>query len=138
VRGLLGDEVELTDSGWLKVDPVTGATSVEWLFAAGDATTGPWSVVGAIGDGEKAAVGIDQSLTGSKHAFWRQYHEVQTDYDPDADPVEYPRSKMPEIPVDRRRNNFDEVEQSWNESTAIRQAKRCLRCDFGKCLSVAE
>ncbi len=137
-RGLLGDAVELTESGWLKVDPVTGATSVEWLFAAGDATTGPWSVVGAIGDGEKAAVGMDQSLTGAKHAFWRQYHEVQTDYDPDADPVEYPRSKMPEMPVERRRNNFDEVEQSWNESTAVRQAKRCLRCDYGKCLSVAE
>jgi len=137
-RGLLGGEVALTESGWLKADPVTGATSLEWLFAAGDAVTGPWSVVGAIGDGEKAAVGMDQALTGAKHAFWRQYHEVQTDYDPDADPVEYPRTKMPEMPVERRRNNFDEVEQSWNESTAVRQAKRCLRCDYGKCLSVAE
>jgi NADH-quinone oxidoreductase subunit F len=137
-KGLLGDDVELTESGWVKADPVTGATSVDGLFTAGDAATGPWSVVGAIGDGERAAVGMDLFLTGEKHAFWRGYKEVQTNYDPDADPVEYPRAKMPEVPVDRRRNNFDEVEQSWNESTAIRQAKRCLRCDFGKCLSVAE
>lgn len=135
---LLGGDVELTDSGWVKTDPVTGQTSCEWLFAAGDAATGPWSVVGAIGAGEQAAVGIDAFLTGAKHAFWRAYHEVPTSYDPDLDPAMYPRSKMPEIPVDRRSNNFDEVEQSWNESTAVRQSKRCLRCDYGKCLSGAE
>jgi hypothetical protein len=23
-------------------------------------------------------------------------------------------------------------EQSWNEATAVRQAARCLRCDYGK------
>ena len=28
--------------------------------------------------------------------------------------------------------NFAEVEQPWNEGTAVRQAKRCLRCDYGK------
>ena len=42
------------------------------------------------------------------------------------------REKLPLISVDRRRNNFDEVEQPWNESNAVRQAKRCLRCDYGK------
>jgi NADH-quinone oxidoreductase subunit F len=135
---LLGGDVALTESGWVKADPVTGKTSVDWLFAAGDAVAGPWSVVGAISAGEQAAVGMDQFLTGSRHAFWRQYQEVQTNYDPDADPAMYPRTKMPEMPVERRRNNFDEVEQSWNESTAVRQAKRCLRCDYGKCLEHAE
>jgi NADH-quinone oxidoreductase subunit F len=39
---------------------------------------------------------------------------------------------MPLIGADRRKNNFDEVEQSWTESVSVRQAKRCLRCDFGK------
>ncbi len=131
----LDTDVELTESGWIKADPVTGQTSQSWLFAAGDAVAGPWSVVGAIGAGERAAVGMDQFLTGDTHAFWRDYKEVPTRFDPDADPVEYPRAGMAHIPVDRRRNNFDEVEQSWNESTAIRQAKRCLRCDYGKTLS---
>ncbi len=135
---LLGGEVALTESGWVKAEPVTGQTSVDWVFAAGDAVAGPWSVVGAISAGEQAAVGMDRFLTGSRHAFWRQYQEVQTNYDPDADPAMYPRTKMPEMPVERRRNNFDEVEQSWNESTAVRQAKRCLRCDYGKCLEHAE
>ncbi len=135
---LLGAGIGLSESGWIKTNPVTMQTGTDWVFAAGDAVAGPWSVVGAIAAGEQAAVGIDQFLSGAKHAFWREYHEVQTDYDPDVDPVMYPRSKMPEIPVDRRRNNFDEVEMSWNESTAVRQANRCLRCDFGKCLEHAE
>lgn len=137
-RELVGDDVELNTSGWVKADPVTAQTSVAGLFAAGDAVAGPWSVVGAIGAGENAAVAMDCYLTGDKHAFWREHHEVPSAFDPDADPVMYPRTRMPEMPVDRRRNNFDEVEQSWNEGTAIRQAKRCLRCDYGKNLAQVE
>jgi NADH-quinone oxidoreductase subunit F len=134
---LLGDAVALTSDGWVDADPVTGATNLGWLFAAGDAVDGPSSVVAAIGAGERAAVGIDAALTGEVHAFWRGYQEVQTDYDPDAEPVPYPRERIPTISVDRRKSNFDEVEQAWNESTAVRQAKRCLRCDYGKCFEHA-
>ena len=89
-------------------------------------------MVEAIAAGERAAVGIDAMMTGEKHAFWRAYQEIKTDYNPDADPVPYPREKMHLMSVERRRNNFDEVEQSWNEAVAVRQAKRCLRCDYGK------
>jgi NADH-quinone oxidoreductase subunit F len=132
-RGLLASlEVELTDNSWVKADPVTGRTSVPWLFAGGDAVSGPSSVVEAIGAGERAAVGIDAALTGQAHAFWRAYPDVVTDYDSEADPVPYPREDLNLINLARRQNNFDEVEQPWNEVTARRQARRCLRCDYGK------
>jgi NADH-quinone oxidoreductase subunit F len=36
------------------------------------------------------------------------------------------------LAINRRVCNFDEVELSWTENETIRQAKRCLRCDFGK------
>lgn len=126
-------DVELTEDGWIKADEVSGVTSEPWLYAGGDAAIGPASVVDAIGAGERAAVGIDQMLSGERHAPWRIYREVQTNYDPDSDPVIYPRERVNMISVDRRRNNFDEVEQPWNESAAVRQAQRCLRCDYGKC-----
>ena len=126
-------ELDLNDSGWIQADPVTGETSMDGVFAGGDSVTGPMSVVSAIADGERAAVGIDTFLTGGKHAFWRTEQENNTDYDPDADPVPYPREALRMMQVDKRRNNFDEVEQAWNETEAIRQAKRCLRCDYGKC-----
>ena len=57
---------------------------------------------------------------------------MPTDYNPDADPVPYPREEPSRIALERRKNNFDEVEQAWNETTARRQARRCLRCDYGK------
>ena len=133
---LAPQEIELTSDGWIKVDPVTGKTSVPWLFAGGDAASGPSSVVAAIAAGERAAVGIDAMLTGATHAFWRTYPDVVTDYDPDADPVPYPREEQNLIGLARRRNNFDEVEQPWNEAKARRQARRCLRCDYGKTGSV--
>ncbi|HCF93501.1 MAG TPA: hydrogenase, partial [Verrucomicrobia bacterium] len=125
-------EIQRNDSGWIKADPVTGQTSLDWLFSGGDCVDGPSSVVAAIGAGERAAVGIDALLSGEEHAFWRTYTEVTTDYDPDADPVPYPREPIRMLPVERRRTNFDEVELPWNESTAVRQSRRCLRCDFGK------
>ena len=57
---------------------------------------------------------------------------MDTFFDPDADPVAYPREKMPLIAVERRRRTVDEVELPWDETTAVRQARRCLRCDYGK------
>ncbi|POR03931.1 hydrogenase [Alkalispirochaeta sphaeroplastigenens] len=133
VEPLLGGlEVELTDQGFLKADPSTGQTSVPWLFAGGDAASGPASVVWAIAAGERAARGMDILLTGEDHAFWREEHAPDTTFDPDADPVEYPREPVATIPVERRRGSFDEVELPWNELVALRQCQRCLRCDYGK------
>jgi NADH-quinone oxidoreductase subunit F len=43
-----------------------------------------------------------------------------------------PRQKVSLLSSDRRKHNFDEVEQVWVENEAVRQAKRCLRCDYGK------
>ena len=117
-------------NGYVATDAVTKQTSVEWVFAGGDVATGPASVIHAVADGEKAAVGIDQYLTGRNNAFWREEKKIDTFFDPDADPVSYDREKQPLIPVERRRCNFDEVEQVWDEATAMRQAKRCLRCDY--------
>jgi len=123
--------LEVGHDGFIQADPVTGRTSASWVFAGGDAVSGPSSVVEAIAAGERAAVGIDRMLTGEEHAFWRVEHEVDTAFDPDAEPVSYPRESPTTIPVERRRHNFAEVECSWCEAVALRQAKRCLRCDYG-------
>jgi len=125
-------DIHMGENRFIKSHPLNGQTSVDWIFAGGDAATGPVSVVSAIAEGEKAAVGIDEFFTGEKHAFWRDDKLVETSFDPDADPVPYPRDKLPVIEVDRRKNNFEEVERSWCESVAIRQCERCLRCDYGK------
>jgi NADH-quinone oxidoreductase subunit F len=116
----------------LEISPVNGQTSEKWIFAGGDMISGPASVVEAVAAGERAAAGIDAYLSGRNHAFWRQTKEIDTSFAPDAEPTDTPREKLNLIPLDRRRYNFDEVEQPWREAVAVRQAKRCLRCDYGK------
>jgi NADH-quinone oxidoreductase subunit F len=130
---LNGTDLRLNKRQYIDTNPMTCQTSVPWIFAGGDASTGPSSVAEAVGQGEKAAIGMDQFLTGSAHAFWREEKQVDTFFDPEADPVLVPRAKMRMIPVAKRRCNFAEVELTWEESTAVREAKRCLRCDFKEC-----
>jgi NADH-quinone oxidoreductase subunit F len=126
-----GISLDLMSKSQIKCDPRTGQTSVPWVFTGGDAATGPSSVIEAVGAGERAAVGIDEMLTGKLHAFWREEKVNDTYFDPDAEPAKYPRTQMVMLPAERRMHNFDEVELVWPENEAIRQARRCLRCDYG-------
>ncbi len=125
-----GVDLKMTSSGFVWADALTGQTSVEWIFAGGDAAVGPSSVAEAVGAGERAAVSIDKYLTGEEHAFWRETTLVDTEFDVDADPKEYGRAGMKLIPVGKRKHNFNEVELPLTESAAVREACRCLRCDY--------
>jgi len=127
-----GITLETTTSKTIAVNRANGQTSAAWVFSGGDAASGPSSVVEAIAAGERAAVGIDSFLTGETHAFWRREAVIQTAFDPDDDPAPHAREKQPVLPLEKRTNNFSEVEQCWTEDVTICQAKRCLRCDFGK------
>lgn len=133
IQNLTGDiQLMLNDKRFISADPVSGATSIPKVFAGGDCTDGPSSVVEAIAAGERAAVGIDSMLTGENHAFWRYEKVTETAFDPDAEISDEKRAPVRQIPVERRRNNFEEVELPWAETVAMAQAHRCLRCDYGK------
>jgi NADH-quinone oxidoreductase subunit F len=122
--------LKLNDRGYIAVDPASGQTSEPWIFAGGDAVSGPSSVIEAVAAGEKAAVGINGFLGGKNKAFWREDHEVDTFFDPEADPVEIPRAAPRLVPISKRKGNFKEVENTWSRSVALAEAKRCLRCDY--------
>jgi NADH-quinone oxidoreductase subunit F len=128
---ILGDlQVTLNRDGFIAADPHTGRTSLDWLYSGGDAVTGPSSVVEAVAGGERAAVAIDAQFTGAEHAFWQRERACTVPFDPEAELVHYSRAHMELLPVERRRENFNEVEQSWTEQVAVCEARRCLRCDF--------
>jgi NADH-quinone oxidoreductase subunit F len=57
---------------------------------------------------------------------------VDTYFDPDADPVATERASVVCLDPEARACTFDEVELSWDLDTACAEAKRCLRCDYGK------
>jgi NADH-quinone oxidoreductase subunit F len=129
---LSGTEVETQWDSQIKASELTGQTNIPWIFAGGDSVQGPSSVIEAVRDGERAAVGIDTYLAGKANPFWRVEKTNDTFFDPDADPAPYRRQKAGLLPLERRKNNFDEVEMAWMEGDAVKQAKRCLRCDYGK------
>ncbi|NLN92887.1 MAG: FAD-dependent oxidoreductase [Candidatus Hydrogenedens sp.] len=130
-KALLGSEtVTLAPNGFIQTDALYAQTSLPWLFAGGDATTGPSSVVEAVGAGERAAVGIDKFLSGEEHAFWREDYDVDAEFDPDADPSMEARAHVEMLTADQRAHNFEEVELAFSEAVAVREARRCLRCDY--------
>jgi NADH-quinone oxidoreductase subunit F len=127
---LAGLSVALTKDGFIAADPHSGRTSLDWLYSGGDAALGPASVVEAVAGGERAAVAIDAQLTGAEHAFWRKEKVCDVPFDPEAEPAKTSRSRLELLPVERRRENFNEVEQPWTEQVAVCEARRCLRCDY--------
>jgi NADH-quinone oxidoreductase subunit F len=130
-EGLFGGmDIGTGSSNFIEVDPITGQTSIEWVFAGGDAVNGPSSVADAVAGGERGAAGIDLFLAGEDRVFWRTEKEVDISFDPDEDPVEYGRSELKTISLAARKGNFSEVELSWKEPVALKEAKRCLRCDY--------
>jgi NADPH-dependent glutamate synthase beta subunit-like oxidoreductase len=55
----LPKEIELNENGTVWVNPITMETTVQGVFAGGDAVTGPATVIEAIRDGKRAAESIE-------------------------------------------------------------------------------
>jgi NADH-quinone oxidoreductase subunit F len=130
------DGFKTTRAGTLSADPITLATHLPGVFAGGDAVTGPSTVVEAVDGGYRAALSIDRYLKGKDLYKDRAFEAVRRADVPKAEEEEAgaetvkPRAKMPAVAVDRRVCTFEEVNLGFDEETAIREAKRCLRCDL--------
>ncbi|MCW3141644.1 MAG: NAD(P)-binding protein [Methanophagales archaeon] len=129
---LEGSGIEV-DGTRIKVDE-NGRTNVEGVFAGGDAVTGPATVIDAIAWGKRAAEVIDMYLLGEPlpevEGPARKKEEIGIEEVkarlPELEKKE--RVRMPKLPVERRRNSFEEVELGFTEEGAAEEAKRCLKC----------
>lgn len=124
--------LELDARGFIKVELGTQATSRPRVFAAGDAVTGPDSIVEATAQGKKAAAAIDRFLGGDgdiAEAF------APPPGDEMAMPVHLAQQGKPAVPMPlldaaRRRTGFALVEQGYSREEARAEARRCIRCDL--------
>ena len=120
--------------GTLQVDPQTLATSRAGVFAGGDVVTGPDTVVDAIAAGKKAAQMIGRYLTGEELkqpiAARRPQHYIEPCTLSEEALAEIRRAEPPLLPIELRRRSFSEVELCLSAEDAIRESKRCLRCDL--------
>ena len=107
---------------------------VPGVFAAGDAVSGPATVVQAVAHGNQAALAVDHWLTtgelGPVH-YRPVRHDIPQLYNID----DYAEAQRPKIgmldPKERiGRQDFSEVETGLEEKTIQEECKRCLRCDM--------
>jgi NADPH-dependent glutamate synthase beta subunit-like oxidoreductase len=116
----------------IKVDPATQATNVASVFAGGDVTGGPASVITAIAAGRRAANSIDQYLKG-KEREGEDEEKVKSLARFNSDYLKkVSRVKVPELPISERSMDTEDV-LSLSRSAAEKEVNRCFNCG---CLAV--
>ncbi|MFH1024684.1 MAG: FAD-dependent oxidoreductase [Planctomycetota bacterium] len=134
-QAVLPAGVTLTSRGTVPVDGHTLAMGEDGVFAGGDCVTGPATVVAAVAQGKRAAVGMDQYLSGEK-AFL-QYDPEEAESGKEhilALHGREPRAWRPEMEKTMpavRAAGFDEYAPVLSEEDAVREAKRCMACGCG-------
>lgn len=123
---------------WNTIEAVleTLYTSMEGVFAGEDVVNGPDTVTKAISDVEIAASMIDKYVNGQ--ALIRRYKVTRPAIEVEA--VELTKEEMamikepvmPVLSLKERKLNFKKTELSFNKEMAVKEAKRCFRCDLEK------
>jgi formate dehydrogenase beta subunit len=121
------DGVQISPRGLISVNRENLMTSAPGVFAGGDCVFGPRLIIDSVGDGKRAAIGIDEYLRGHKHPEPIVEVEVLKRHDMFHDFMEIYRQPIPMLPVDRR-TGITEVEIGYDEESAMAEARRCLRC----------
>jgi len=119
----------------IEVDEETMATEVEGVFAGGDAVTGPNTVIEGIAAGQTAAESIRRFVNGESlertYEVTRPYMKIEAVSVPDEEMTNSCRAHSEEMPVEKRVGGFNEIVSVLTKEEAMREARRCLRCDLG-------
>ncbi len=133
----LSEDSQLERNLWgsLEVDQNSLTTNIDGIFAGGDFTTGPSTVIQAIASGRRAAIAIDKFITGDKGRveILDEKSAMQEDMGLALDEEtseEKPRIEIGIEMPEKRVKDFREVEKGFSEQQALQEAVRCLRCDL--------
>jgi ferredoxin len=119
--------VEISGRGLIAVDRKTLMTTAPGVFAGGDCVFGPRLIIDSVGDGKRIAASIDRFLTGRARPETEVEVEILDHHKMFANYINLGREPVPMLPLDRR-TGVTEVETGYDEITAMREARRCLRC----------
>jgi heterodisulfide reductase subunit A-like polyferredoxin len=131
-------------NGTIIADPGTGATSLDGVFAGGDAVTGPATAIEAIAAANRAAEAIHHYLeTGNAKINENVQPPIARPEPAELEKLEKtPRVPGRELPTPHRRYSFAEVEFGYSQETAAQEAQRCLNCagcsDCLECVRVCQ
>lgn len=126
--------IKLNRKGYINTNEETMETSVEGVFAGGDCTSGPATVIEAVAAGRRAATSINQYLNGQPIVPETKAYNCSKGELDEIDITDYqqveriPRTEMPLLDPEERRGNFAEIELGFTEAMAKSEAERCLAC----------
>jgi hypothetical protein len=126
--------MQLDERGLIDADADSRMTSREGVFAGGDATSGPSTVIQCVADGHSAARGIGRylGLEAEHECTGMQTEKRFLSFD--AEGVKRKEGlKLEEIPAERRGIDVED-EIAPGEAEALAEAARCMNCG---CYSVA-
>ena len=125
--------LEVTRRNTLVVNPQTMQTSLPHVFAAGDAVSGPATVIEAVAAGHRAAEAIHRHLGGQNLDDYAR--ELASREPPGQDWREIPedilretRAHLPHRDPQESATSFAEAALGFSEEEARREAGRCLNC----------
>jgi len=132
--------LERDELGLIRVDPLTGRTSLPGVYAGGDVVAGERTVTGAIAWGLRAAWAIDRELSGAELADQRPPPALPKRRPAvTASAPKSPRLSARELDAATRGRHMQEVVQGYTASDARAEAKRCLQCGLcGNCRACIE
>mgnify|MGYP001054054672 CR=1 FL=1 len=121
------------EQGLIVVNQDTQETSMPGVFAGGDATKAPGTIIEAIAAGRRAASSIDKFLGGDgniEETRWEGPAAEAYTGKRDKGFADLCRVEIPKMAVSETRNSFAEVELGFDTEQATTEAKRCLQCDL--------
>lgn len=135
--------ISLTRTETIKIDPSSGATNIDGIFAGGDIVTGPAYVIDAIAAGKKAARSISRHLKGESVQIQDGIREPQKLIEQEVASLKerFPsqkREEMKEVPVAKRINTFEEVALGFTAEQAVAEARRCVAGQIEGCIECHE
>jgi len=125
-------QLELNKNGTIKADLKTLQTSVPYIFAGGDSTTGATTLIEAAGQGKKAAFYMDKMLRGLEMESFEDGDKLPAvdktrilkSYNGSVQPAVQPGM----MPLEQRRTSWEEVEKTYTEEELKAATNRCLDC----------
>jgi len=126
-------DLKLTARNTFKVNPHTLQTSIDRVFAAGDAVTGPATVIEAVAAGHKAVAAMHRLMNGEDLDHYVEGLPLEeppgTDWQEIPEEIEAaPRVVSAHLDPEKRAGSFAEVDRSFSEEAAKKEAARCVDC----------
>ncbi len=126
--------IKTSEANTIEVSPDTLYLGVNGIFAGGDIVSGPSTVTAAMAHGKFAAKMIHKYIQELpmewEYEVTKPVAYVEAVELTDKEIEELQKPSVPLLSLEERSGNFKEVELGFTEEMAIKEAKRCLRCDL--------